>query len=326
MFFLSIDTTSRTTIFRILKAVGYFTSYSHAGRYCTPRRIPEFDRRGLWSWRGIGFSSHDTLRATSVFLIEQSEAGQTHEELQQQLGLRVHDTLRSLVEDGTITRERFEDVYVYLSADPKKAAGQMAVRRQRHVPTPAAVLPPDPLLVIDVLVEVIHHPREDAAAIAGRLRAAVRLVTTKQVEEVFHAYGVKKRPTGCAGRDREREAVDPAVRAAVPEALAECLWRTGRRGAAAGALLGLRRFDTRTNDMGTHGRDPRARPLPAAALRSMDEICSRPPLQSADCSQLVIHHAGVPGSSRVGGTYITIIAVQTVEKRHFNSTPASLPS
>jgi hypothetical protein len=63
--------------------------------------------------------------------------------------------------------------------------------------------------------------------------------------------------------------------------------------------------------MGTHGRDPRARPLPAAALRSMDEICSRPPLQSADCSQLVIHHPGVPGSSRVGGTYITIIQLLT---------------
>jgi hypothetical protein len=188
----ALGTTSRTTIFRILKAVGYFTSYSHAGRYYTLRRIPMFDRRGLWSWRGIGFSSHGTLRVTSVFLIQQSEAGQTHEELQRQLGLRVHDTLRSLVEDGTITRERFEDAYVYLSADVKKAGAQMAMRRKLHVPAPAGVLPPDPLLVIDVLVEVIHHPREDAAAIAGRLCASRRSVTPKQVEEVFHAYGVKK--------------------------------------------------------------------------------------------------------------------------------------
>jgi hypothetical protein len=188
----ALGTNSRTTIFRILKAIGYFTSYSHAGRYYTLRRIPRFDRQGLWSWRGIGFSSQGTLRATSVFLVEQSEAGQTHEELQRQLGLRVHDTLRSLVEDGTITRERFEDVYVYLSADAEKAAVQMAVRRQLRVPAPATVLPPDPLLVIDVLVEVICHPREDAVAIAARLRAAGRAVTPKQVEEVFHAYGVKK--------------------------------------------------------------------------------------------------------------------------------------
>jgi len=188
----ALGTTSRTTIFRILKAVGYFTSYSHAGRFYTLRRIPKFDRLGLWSWRGIGFSSHGTLRATSVFLIEQSEAGQTHQELQRQLGLRVHDTIRSLVQEGIITRERFEDVYVYLSADQKKASAQMAARRKLHVRLPAAVVPPDPLLVIDVLVEVIHHPREDATAIAGRLRAAGRLVTARQVEEVFHAYGVKK--------------------------------------------------------------------------------------------------------------------------------------
>jgi len=188
----ALGTASRTTIFRILKAVGYFTSYSHAGRYYTLRRIPKFDRLGLWSWRGIGFSSHGTLRATSVFLIEQSEAGQTHEELQSRLGLRVHDTLRSLVEERIIRRERFEDVYVYLSADPKRAATQMTARQELHVPAVAAVVPTDPLLVIDVLVEVIHHPREDAAAIAERLRAGGRLVSPKQVEEVFHAYGVKK--------------------------------------------------------------------------------------------------------------------------------------
>lgn len=188
----ALGTASRTTIFRILKGVGYFTSYSHAGRFYTLRRIPKFDRLGLWSWRGIGFSSHGTLRATSVFLIEQSEAGQTHEELQRQLGLRVHDTLRSLVEERIITRERFEDIYVYLSADPKKAATQIAARQKLRLFRPAAVVPPDPLLVIDVLVEVIHHPREDAEAIAGRLRAGGRPMTAKQVEEVFHAYGVKK--------------------------------------------------------------------------------------------------------------------------------------
>jgi hypothetical protein len=188
----ALGTSSRTTIFRILKAVGYLTSYSHAGRYYTLRHIPKFDDRGLWAWRGIGFSSHGTLRATVVFLVEESESGQTHEELQRRLGLRVHDTLRSLVEGGDITRKRFEDVYLYLSADPKKAAEQIAARRQLLVPDPAAAPSSDPLLVIDVLIQVIHHPRENAAAIAGRLRAAGRAVTGKQVEEVFHAYGVKK--------------------------------------------------------------------------------------------------------------------------------------
>jgi hypothetical protein len=186
----ALGTRSRTSIFRILKAVGYFSSYSHAGRYYTLRRIPKFDRWGLWGWRGIGFSSRGTLRATAVFLVEESVTGQTHEELQQRLGLRVYDTVRSLVADGAISRERFEDVYLYLSADSKKAAVQMAARRELHAA--AAARPPDPLLVIDVLVRVIHHPREDAARIAARLQSAGRSVTPAQVEGILHAYGVKK--------------------------------------------------------------------------------------------------------------------------------------
>jgi hypothetical protein len=188
----ALGTASRTTIFRILKAVGYFTSYSHAGRFYTLRHIPRFDRLGLWSWRGIGFSSHGTLRATLIFLVEQSEAGRTHEELQRQLGLRVHDTLRSLVQEGSIERQRLEDIYLYLSTDPKKAAAQTSARQKLQVTSRAAAVPPDPLLVIDVLAEVIHHPREDAAGIATRLQAAGRLVTAKQVDEVFRSYSVKK--------------------------------------------------------------------------------------------------------------------------------------
>jgi hypothetical protein len=190
----ALGTASRTTILRILRAVGYFTSYSHAGRYYTLRRIPEFDRCGLWSWRGIGFSSRGTLRATLVFLIQESPAGQTHEELRQRLGLRVHDTLRSLVLGSAIGREPFEDVYLYLNTDPKKAAAQLAARRQLQPPAPALVVGPllDPSLVIDVLVEVIHHSKEDAAAIAARLLAAGRSVSAGQVEEVFRRYDVKK--------------------------------------------------------------------------------------------------------------------------------------
>ena len=200
----ALGTTSRTTIFRILKAVGYFTSYSHAGRYYTLRRIPKFDRWSLWAWRDVGFSSHGTLRATSVFLIEQSAAGQTHQELEQRLGLRVYDTLRSLVEAKAITRERFEDVYLYLSADPKKAAAQIAARRELQVPAPASALPLDPLLVIDILVQVIHHPGEDAGGIAGRLRAAGRAVTAGQVGRRFLAYGGKK--TAARSRSRRSQA------------------------------------------------------------------------------------------------------------------------
>jgi len=94
----ALNTPSRTTIFRVLQAVGYRTSYSHAGRYYTLSRIPQFDSHGLWRYRDIGFSAQGTLRSTVVYLVNSSPAGQTHHELQDLLHLRVHDTLRLLVE------------------------------------------------------------------------------------------------------------------------------------------------------------------------------------------------------------------------------------
>src|SRR2546429_9177334 len=77
----ALQTPSRTTVFRVLSSVGYLASYSHAGRYYTLRgltlkRIPQFDPRGLWHYRQIGFSSQRTLRATLVHLVETSPAGQ----------------------------------------------------------------------------------------------------------------------------------------------------------------------------------------------------------------------------------------------------------
>src|SRR5438105_1418365 len=71
----ALQTPSRTTVFRVLSSVGYLTSYSHAGRYYTLKRIPQFDPRGLWHYRQIGFSSQRTLRATLVHLVETSPAG-----------------------------------------------------------------------------------------------------------------------------------------------------------------------------------------------------------------------------------------------------------
>ena len=187
----ALDTHSRTTIFRVLSAAGYLTSYSDAGRYYTLKRIPKFDSRGIWLYRGIGFSSHGTLRATVTYLVEKSPAGQTHDELQDLLQLRVHDTLRLLVHARALTRERFEEVYVYLSSKPKVASAQWTKRQQLAAGAPSrAEL--EPSRVIDVLVDVIRHPKDDAGAVARRLRALGHRVTPEQAEAIFARYDLKK--------------------------------------------------------------------------------------------------------------------------------------
>ena len=187
----ALDTHSRTTIFRVLSVAGYLTSYSDAGRYYTLKPIPRFDSRGIWLYRGIGFSSQGTLRATVTYLVEKSPAGQTHEELQELLQLRVHDTLRLLVRAQALTRERFQEAYVYLSSKPEVASVQRAKRQQLVAALPAAA-ELEPSRVIDVLVDVIRHPKDDAGAVASRLRALGHSVTRDQAEAIFARYGLKK--------------------------------------------------------------------------------------------------------------------------------------
>jgi hypothetical protein len=186
----ALHTPSRTTIFRVLSAVGYRTSYSHAGRYYTLKRIPKFDSNGIWLHRGIGFSRYGTLRATVIHLVEISPTGQTHRELQDVLQLRVHDTLRLLHQDHALTRKQFQDAYLYLSSKPKRASAQWAQRQQLAAAAVAVEL--EPSRVIDVLIDVVRHPSDDAGAVSRRLRALGHAVTAEQVEAVFTRYDLKK--------------------------------------------------------------------------------------------------------------------------------------
>ena len=198
----ALGTDSRTTVFRVVSRVGYRTSFSHAGRYYTLERLPKFDARGLWFHRGVGFSSHGTLRTTVVVLVDRSDAGCTHQELQAELKLRLHDTLRSLVEDRFIGRERVEDVYLYVSARPKVARAQ--VERRRRAAAKALVPALDPARAIDVLVAVIHHPSDDPKAIVARLATEGRLVGLEQVEQLFRRYDLPGKKTARSRSRRSR--------------------------------------------------------------------------------------------------------------------------
>ena len=195
---------SARTVLRALKRVGYLTSYTHAGRYYTLSRLPSFDAAGLWLQGEIGFSTHRTLRATVAVLVKQSPAGHTHEELQALLRVRVHDTLRSLVAQKALGRERLRGVYLYLHPDGEVACAQLS--RRGELPSPSAPPPAAPLdlgRVIDVLLAVIHAPKDDARAIAARLSSGGLPLSAEQVEGVFRAYGLEKK-TGRSPSRRSR--------------------------------------------------------------------------------------------------------------------------
>jgi hypothetical protein len=89
-------------------------------------------------------------------------------------------------------------VYVYVDSDAERAAAQLERRRGsvRTEPAGAAPTGPPPLdlaRVVDVLLAVIHAPKDDAGRIAARLRARGLAVDDDQVEAVFAQYGLEKK-------------------------------------------------------------------------------------------------------------------------------------
>lgn len=193
----ALGTTSRTTVFRALSAVGYRTSYSHAGRYYTLEDVPRFDEDGLWAHGGVLFSRDRTLRQTVVRMVGTSPAGHTHSELQARLRLRVHDTLLDLVEERLVGRVVLEQLFLYVSADKRRAATQGASRKQlrREAASPKEDKDLEPALVIEVLTEVIHGTvvRLDSRDVAARLGVRGVAVTAAQVEQVLRLHGVRKK-------------------------------------------------------------------------------------------------------------------------------------
>lgn len=192
---------SRRSLFRDLTQVGYLVSYSHAGRYfALPEQIP-FDEEGLWQHRGVGFSSHGTLKDTAAHLVDSAAAGRTHEELECRLRVRVHNTLLDLVRERRLRREVVGGVYVYVVAEATRGAAQLEARR-RLLAAPAPVGPLPAVVVVEVLVEVIRGARARASpvAIVAGLAARGLAVTIGEVERVLREHGIGKKGRHCRSR------------------------------------------------------------------------------------------------------------------------------
>ena len=202
----TIGANSRTTALSRLSVLGYLTSYSHAGRYYTLRGIPDFDADGLWLYEGVGFSTHGMLKDTVPVLVDRSDAGLFHRDLQARLQVRVHNTLLDLLQSERIARELSVAGYLYVSADPGRAIAQLARRREQDQAGVQVTAPASPALVIEVLMEVIHAARirADPVAVAARLSSRGVAISVEQVEGVFRQYGLPGKKTARSPSTRSR--------------------------------------------------------------------------------------------------------------------------
>jgi len=124
----ALGTESRMTVFRKLAELSYLTSYSHRGKYYTLRSSCQFDESGLWSHRGIWFSSDGTLLDTSRRFVEQAAAGYSASELDNALHVETRQSLLHLVHRHLIERQRFGGAFVYFALDQQRRQRQLSAR------------------------------------------------------------------------------------------------------------------------------------------------------------------------------------------------------
>lgn len=129
----ALSTQATMTVFRALRRLGYYTSYSHRGGYYTLKSIPEFDEWGLWSFQSVYFSRFGNLLATAEAFVESSEAGYSAAELDNALGVETKHTLLKLTRCEKIQRDWSNRGYVYYGADPGKKRQQVLMREDRQV-------------------------------------------------------------------------------------------------------------------------------------------------------------------------------------------------
>jgi chaperonin cofactor prefoldin len=116
------------TIYRNLKRLYYVSSYSHAGKYYSLKRLARFDLLGLWHYNDIHFSKVGTLKNTVLYLLKRSKEGYLAKELQEMLKVTVHNILLTLSRDDQIIREQIGNNFVYFHLD--KISTQLKHRKE----------------------------------------------------------------------------------------------------------------------------------------------------------------------------------------------------
>jgi hypothetical protein len=174
---------------RYLSEVGYYSSFTHNGKWYTLRTTPRFDRDGIWFFDVVGFSRAGSLTNTLIKLIIRSQAGMTSEQLGAKLHCRCHSVLVQLYRQGKLQRQKQGRSYIYLAVDSSIQVLQRQALERRH--TPKTKLPAE--IAVLILVEFIRHPDfsfEQLATVITRHHHII--VNAAQIRTLFMLHGLKK--------------------------------------------------------------------------------------------------------------------------------------
>jgi len=185
---------SRITVLRHLKEIGYITSYNKNAKYYTLLEIANFNETGIFNHKGILFFRNGGIRDLVIKEIESSEKGFTAEELNTKIGTRVSVQLHQFVRKNLITRRKYSSFYVYYSIDESVQKKQVNNREKelKKISTNEDSEITDEQKTIKILLEIIQNPNAKPNEIGKIMRENGLNITDHYIENIFLKYDIKK--------------------------------------------------------------------------------------------------------------------------------------
>jgi len=185
---------SRITVLRHLKEIGYITSYNKNAKYYTLLEIANFNETGIFNHKGILFFRNGGIRDLVIKEIESSEKGFTAEELNTKIGTRVSVQLHQFVRKNLITRRKYSSFYVYYSIDESVQKKQVNNREKelKKISTNEDSEITDEQKTIKILLEIIQNPNAEPNEIGKIMRENGLNITDHYIENIFLKYDIKK--------------------------------------------------------------------------------------------------------------------------------------
>jgi hypothetical protein len=186
---------SRITILRRLKDIGYQTSYDHNGKYFALPEFLNFDTSGLFEHNGIHFFKNGGLQELIIHEINSSEKGYNAEELSSRIKTRVSNQLRQFTKKGMIVRKKYSEAYIYFSIDETYQQKQISNREMelKISSTPEDINVSNEKITIKILLEILKNPEAEPHEIGKSLREGGLKITDAFIINIFEKYDIQKK-------------------------------------------------------------------------------------------------------------------------------------
>lgn len=179
---------SGRSVQRLLKDIGYYSSFTHNGKWYTLQITPEFDVNGLWFYQDIGFSKCRHLTSTILYLIENSVNGLTANNLSKMLSTSCPPILNRIFTSKKVDRIKTSRGFVYISTS------QAIKKRQlRNFDKTGVRLQLSNSDTITILVEFIKNSSRTLKELALQLEKNRISCSDDILKDLFIRLGLEKK-------------------------------------------------------------------------------------------------------------------------------------